>query len=81
MSIVEIIVTLFYFNPVLFFRHPQLLKELEEEHFQRKSYASYLVRSRQGLIATREFLEKMLGRVERFVETKENIYTRKKRNL
>ncbi|CAB4026132.1 Hypothetical predicted protein [Paramuricea clavata] len=46
-------------------RYPQVLNELQQDYVSRKAYLSYLVRAHQGLVATRQYLEKALERVDR----------------
>ena len=50
-----------------FLRYPQVLEELHQDYLTRKAYLSYLVRAHQGLVGTRQFLEKALERVDRSV--------------
>jgi hypothetical protein len=56
---------------MLIFRYPQVLNELQQDYLSRKAYLSYLVRAHQGLVATRQYLEKALERVDRLVRNVE----------
>ena len=46
----------------------KLLESLEEEYKVRTPYLAYLVNAHQGLLATHAHLERLIERVERYID-------------
>lgn len=54
-------------SPLHSYSHERLLDALAEDYKKRSPYISYLVRSKQGLLATLSHLEQLRKKIERYV--------------